>query len=50
MCGVSASTNAKGQFDRALRDVERLDATLQGVKIGRLEEVQQPLLEEPDSV
>ena len=42
--------NAKSQFDRALRDVERFDATLQGVKIGRLEEVQQPLLEEQDSV
>jgi DNA recombination protein RmuC len=32
--------NAKNQFDRASRDVERLDATLQGVKIGRLEETQ----------
>ena len=42
--------NAKSQFDRALRDVERFDATLQGVKIGRLEEVQQPLLKEQDSV
>jgi DNA recombination protein RmuC len=40
--------NAKSQFDRALRDVERFDATLQGVKIGRLEEVQQPLLGDHD--
>ena len=32
--------NAKSQFERAMRDVERFDATLQGVKIGRLEEVQ----------
>jgi DNA recombination protein RmuC len=42
--------NAKTQFDRALRDVERLGATLEGVKIGRLEEVQQPLLDPFDSV
>ena len=40
--------NAKGQFDRAMRDAERLDATLQGIKIGRLEEVQQPLLDTGD--
>jgi DNA recombination protein RmuC len=32
--------NAKTQFERAMRDVERFDATLQGVKIGRLEETQ----------
>lgn len=32
--------NAKSQFERAMRDVERFDATLQGVKIGRLEETQ----------
>ena len=32
--------NAKSQFERAMRDVERFDATLQGVKIGRLEESQ----------
>lgn len=37
--------NAKSQFDRALHDVERFDAILQGVKIGRLEESPQPLLE-----
>jgi DNA anti-recombination protein RmuC len=42
--------NAKNQFDRALRDVERFDATLQGVKIGRLEEIQPPLLESADRV
>ena len=42
--------NAKSQFDRALRDVERFEATLEGVKIGRLEEVQPPLLEPPDSM
>jgi len=40
--------NAKSQFDRALRDVERFEATLDGIKIGRLEEVQQPLLEPHD--
>jgi len=40
--------NAKSQFERAMRDVERFDATLQGVKIGRLEEVQQPLLDAAD--
>jgi DNA recombination protein RmuC len=38
--------NAKGQFDRALRDVERFGSTLEGMKIGRLEEIQQPLLDE----
>jgi len=32
--------NAKAQFERAMRDVERFDATLQGVKLGRLEETQ----------
>ena len=32
--------NAKSQFQRAMRDVERLDATLQGAKIGRFEEMQ----------
>ena len=37
--------NAKNQFERALRDVERFDATLQGVKIGRLEERQPTLAE-----
>jgi DNA recombination protein RmuC len=37
--------NAKNQFERALRDVERFDATLQDVKIGRLEETQRPLAE-----
>jgi DNA recombination protein RmuC len=40
--------NAKTQFDRALRDVQRFEATLDGVRIGRLEEVQQPLLD-PDA-
>jgi len=40
--------NAKSQFDRAMRDVERFEATLEGVKIGRLEEVQQPLLDPHD--
>jgi DNA recombination protein RmuC len=35
--------NAKSQFERASRDVERFDATLQGVKIGRLEETQPTL-------
>jgi DNA recombination protein RmuC len=42
--------NAKTQFDRALRDVQRLDATLEGVKIGRLEEIQQPLLDTDETV
>jgi DNA recombination protein RmuC len=42
--------NAKMQFDRALHDVERFEATLEGVKIGRLEEVQQPLLDPGDSM
>lgn len=37
--------NAKNQFERAMRDVERFDATLQGVKLGRLEETQQPFAE-----
>ncbi|RPI52653.1 MAG: DNA recombination protein RmuC [Acidobacteria bacterium] len=37
--------NAKNQFERAMRDVERFDATLQGVKIGRLEEIQPPFAE-----
>ena len=37
--------NAKNQFERAMRDVERFDATLQGVKIGRLEETQPTLAE-----
>ncbi len=37
--------NAKNQFERAMRDVERFDATLQGVKIGRLEEMQPPFAE-----
>ncbi len=37
--------NAKSQFERASRDVERFDATLQGMKIGRLEETQPPLAE-----
>ena len=37
--------NAKTQFERACRDVERFDATLQGVKIGRLEETQPVLAE-----
>ncbi len=37
--------NAKNQFERAMRDVERVDATLQGVKIGRLEETQPTLAE-----
>lgn len=37
--------NAKNQFERAMRDVERFDATLQGAKIGRLEEVQPPFAE-----
>jgi DNA recombination protein RmuC len=39
--------NAKMQFDKALRDVQRFEATLEGVKVGRLEEIQQPLLD-PD--
>jgi DNA recombination protein RmuC len=42
--------NAKTQFDRALRDVQRLEATLDGVKVGRLEEVQQPLLDPHEPV
>jgi len=37
--------NAKTQFERAMRDVERVDATLQGVKIGRIEEMQPPFAE-----
>jgi DNA recombination protein RmuC len=37
--------NAKSQFERAMRDVERFDATLQGVKIGRIEETQQQFAE-----
>jgi DNA recombination protein RmuC len=37
--------NAKTQFERAMRDVERFDATLQGAKIGRLEETQPTLAE-----
>jgi DNA recombination protein RmuC len=37
--------NAKNQFERAMRDVERFDATLQGLKIGRLEETQPVLAE-----
>jgi DNA recombination protein RmuC len=37
--------NAKSQFERAMRDVERFDATLQGVKVGRLEETQQQFAE-----
>ncbi len=37
--------NAKSQYERAMRDVERLDATLQGAKIGRLEEMQPTLAE-----
>lgn len=40
--------NAKSQFDGALRDVERFDVTLQGLKIGRLEPVQQAMLEPHD--
>jgi DNA recombination protein RmuC len=42
--------NAKTQFDRALRDVQRFEATLEGVKIGRLEEIQQPLLDPHETV
>ena len=42
--------NAKTQFDRALRDVQRFEATLDGVKIGRLEEIQQPLLDPDEPV
>jgi DNA recombination protein RmuC len=42
--------NAKSQFDRALRDVQRFEATLDGVKIGRLEEIQQPLLDPHEPV
>ena len=42
--------NAKTQFDRALRDVQRFEATLDGVKIGRLEEIQQPLLDTDEPV
>jgi len=42
--------NAKTQFDRALRDVQRFEATLDGIKIGRLEEIQQPLLDPEDRV
>jgi DNA recombination protein RmuC len=37
--------NAKSQFERAVRDVERFDATLQGMKVGRLEETQPPFAE-----
>jgi DNA recombination protein RmuC len=40
--------NAKTQFDRALRDVQRFEATLEGVKIGRLEEIQPTLLDTRD--
>jgi DNA recombination protein RmuC len=42
--------NAKTQFDRALRDVQRFEATLDGIKIGRLEEIQQPLLDPDEPV
>ena len=42
--------NAKTRFDRALRDVQRFEATLDGVKVGRLEEVQQPLLDPDEPV
>jgi DNA recombination protein RmuC len=42
--------NAKNQFDRALRDVERFEATLDGIKVGRLEEIQQPLIDTADSL
>ena len=45
--------NAKMQFDRAARDVERFESKLEDVKIGRLEEPPQPLVEigafKPDS-
>ncbi len=37
--------NAKSRFERAMRDVERFDATLQGAKIGRIEEIQPPFAE-----
>jgi DNA recombination protein RmuC len=37
--------NAKSQFERASRDVELFDATLQVIKVGRLEETQPPLAE-----
>jgi DNA recombination protein RmuC len=37
--------NAKSQFERAMRDVERFDATLQGIKVGRLEATQPPFAE-----
>ena len=37
--------NAKGPLQRAMRDVERHDATLPGTKIGRLEETQPTLAE-----
>jgi DNA recombination protein RmuC len=42
--------NAKTQFDRALRDVQRFEATLEGVKIGRLEEIQPTLLDTDEPV
>jgi DNA anti-recombination protein RmuC len=36
--------SAKAQFDGALKDVQRFETTLQGLKIGRLES-QEPLME-----
>ena len=38
---------AKAQFDGALRDVQRFETTLQGLKVGRLEDVQEPPAELP---
>jgi DNA anti-recombination protein RmuC len=45
--------NAQTQFQGAVRDVERFRATLQGFKVGQLEEIRDPAAErqpgdEPD--
>jgi len=39
-----ANTPTKPQFDGALKDVQRFETTLQGLKIGRLDS-QEPLME-----
>ena len=39
-----ANTPTKAQFDEALKDVQRFETTLQGLKIGRLDS-QEPLME-----
>jgi DNA recombination protein RmuC len=41
--------NAQAQFHDAVRDVERFRATLQGFRIGQLDEVQEPTAELPAS-